>query len=51
MARNTGRDARLSVVTGARRPATMWTKPNSTTGVWTKAKRTGGAFKGVRKEN
>lgn len=54
MAKNTGRGSRAGAVTGRTQVRNdrngMWTKRDSSTGRFLKAKASGGSFKGVRKE-
>jgi hypothetical protein len=54
MARNTGKGSRIGAVSGSsqvKNPATgLWTKRSTSSGKFVAAKKTGGAFKGVRKE-
>ena len=53
MAKNTGRGSRVGSVTERsqlRTSSGMWVKRNTTTGRFTEVKKSGGAFKGVRKE-
>jgi hypothetical protein len=53
MAKNTGRGSRHGTVTGRSQTQTgagTWMKRNTSTGTFEQAKKTGGAFKGVRKE-
>lgn len=54
MARNTGRGTRQGAVKGrsqSQNPKTgLWVKRDTDTGRFTETKKTGGAFKGVRKE-
>ena len=54
MAKNTGRGSRTGAVTGRSQTKTaagVWMKRNASTGTFLQAKKTGGAFKGVRKES
>lgn len=54
MARNTGRGTRIGAVssrTQSQNPRTgLWTKRNTVTGEFSGTKKSGGTFKGVRKE-
>ena len=53
LAKNTGRGSRTGAVTGRSQTKTaagVWMKRNTSTGTFVQAKKTGGAFKGVRKE-
>jgi hypothetical protein len=53
MAKNTGRGSRRGAVTGRSQTRTAsgtWVKRSSSTGRFLQAKRSGGSFKGVRKE-
>ncbi len=53
MAKNTKRSARSGAVTGRsqiRTPSGTWVKRDTSTGRFIQAKKTGGSFKGVRKE-
>lgn len=54
MARNTGRGTRIGSVAGRSQVKNsrtgLWTKRSSSSGKFVAAKRSGGAFKGVRKE-
>jgi hypothetical protein len=55
MAKNTGKSYRQGSVskrTQVQNPRTgLWTKRSTTTGQFTSAKKSGGTFKGVRKES
>lgn len=55
MAKNTGRNFRLGALKGrsqSRNPSTgLWSKRSSSTGRFLDTKKSGGAFKGVRREN
>lgn len=54
MAKNTGRGSRQGPVTGRTQTQTgsgVWMKRNASTGTFIQAKKSGGAFKGVRKES
>ncbi len=53
MAKNSGRGSRVGAVTGrsqVRTPSGTWVKRDASTGRFTEAKKSGGSFKGVRKE-
>ncbi len=53
MAKNTGRGSRSGAVTGrsqTRSTSGTWIKRNTSTGRFVDMKKTGGSFKGVRKE-
>lgn len=53
MAKNTGRATRVGAVTKRtqlRTSSGTWVKRDTTTGRFTEAKKSGGSFKGVRKE-
>ena len=53
MAKNTGRGSRSGAVTNRTQTRTStgtWVKRDATTGRFVQVKKTGGAFKGVRKE-
>ena len=54
MAKNTGRGSRTGAVAGrtqVQNPKTgMWIKRDTTTGRFVQAKRSGGSFRGVKKE-
>jgi len=53
MAKNTGRGSRSGAVTNraqARMTSGTWVKRDATTGRFLEVKKSGGAFKGVRKE-
>ena len=53
MAKNTRRSSRTGAVTGRsqiRTPSGTWVKRDTSTGRFTEAKKSGGSFKGVRKE-
>ncbi len=53
MAKNTGRGSRQGAVAGrsqTRSASGTWVKRNTSTGQFVQAKKSGGSFKGVRKE-
>lgn len=53
MAKNTGRGSRVGAVSGRSQVKTasgVWVKRSATTGRFIEAKKSGGSFKGVRKE-
>ncbi|MDQ1698217.1 MAG: hypothetical protein QOG34_80 [Frankiaceae bacterium] len=54
MARNTGRGSRIGAVSGrsqVKNPQSgVWTKRSASSGKFIAAKKTGGSFKGIRKE-
>ncbi|WP_448073234.1 hypothetical protein [Georgenia yuyongxinii] len=53
MAKNTGRGSRVGSVSGrsqVRSSSGTWVKRNTTTGRFVEVKKSGGSFKGVRKE-
>lgn len=55
MAKNTGRNFRLGAITGRSQAQNgrtgLWSKRSSASGQFVSPKKTGGAFKGVRREN
>jgi hypothetical protein len=53
MAKNTGQGSRRGAVTGrsqVQTPSGTWVKRDDSTGRFTQVKKSGGSFKGVRKE-
>jgi hypothetical protein len=54
MAKNTGRGSRIGAVAGrsqTQNPSTgLWSKRNATSGRFIEVKKSGGAFKGIRRE-
>ncbi|HWL35938.1 MAG TPA: hypothetical protein VNQ77_07070 [Frankiaceae bacterium] len=55
MAKNTGRNFRLGAISGRSQASNsrsgLWSKRSTSTGRFLDTKKSGGAFKGVRREN